>query len=54
MKADNRVSLGMDCEHKLQYIKDGGYSTMLFESVMGKGRIRILSGEEKATEIMFR
>lgn len=54
IKADNRVSLGMDCERKLQCIEDEGYCTMLFENVMDKGRIRILSGDEKATEIMFR
>lgn len=51
MKADNRASFEMDCGHKLQYIEDKGYCTMLFESVMGKGKIRILSGDEKVSAL---
>ena len=47
IKADDRASFEMDCGHELQYIKDEGYCSMSFESVMGKGRIRILSGDEK-------
>ena len=46
-KKDNRASFEMDCNHKLQYFSDRGYCTMSYESVIGKGRIRILSDEEK-------
>lgn len=37
----------MDCNHALQYFEDKGYCTMAYESVIGRGRIRILSEEEK-------
>ena len=44
---NNRASFEMDCRHELQYFEDKGYCTMSFESVMGKGTIRILNDEEK-------
>ena len=44
---NSRASFEMDCRHELQYFEDKGYCTMAFESVMGKGTIRILNDEEK-------
>ena len=44
---DNRASFEMDCKHELQYFEDKVYCTMAYESVIGRGRIRILSDEEK-------
>ena len=37
----------MDCKHQLQYFEEKGYCTMAYESVTGRGRIRILDEEEK-------
>ena len=47
MKKDNRASFEMDTKHELQYYEEKGYCTMSYESVIGRGRIRILSEEEK-------
>lgn len=47
IKNDNRASFEMDCKHQLQYFADKGYCTMAYESVIGRGRLRILSDEEK-------
>ncbi len=47
IKKDNRASFEMDCSHTLQYFEDKGYCTMAYESVIGYGRIRILSDDEK-------
>lgn len=47
LKADDRASFEMDCGHRLQYFEDKGYCTMAYESVVGKGRIRMLEGDEK-------
>ena len=47
IQKDNRASFEMDCNHALQYFEDKGYCTMAYESVIGRGRIRILSEEEK-------
>lgn len=44
---DNRASFEMDCKHELQYFEDKGYCTMAYESVVGKGHIRILEDDEK-------
>ena len=46
-RKDNRASFEMDCSHKLQYFQEKGYCTMSYESVIGKGRLRILQDEEK-------
>lgn len=48
MRTDPRAAFEMDCDHALQYFEDRGYCTMSYASVMGKGRIRMLTGEEKA------
>jgi nitroimidazol reductase NimA-like FMN-containing flavoprotein (pyridoxamine 5'-phosphate oxidase superfamily) len=47
IQKDNRASFEMDCKHELQYFEDKGYCTMAYESVIGKGHIRILPEEEK-------
>ena len=47
IKKDNRASFEMDCKHQLQYFDDIGYCTMSYESVIGRGKIRILKDEEK-------
>ena len=47
MKKDNRVSFEMDTKHKLQYYEEKGYCTMSYESVIGRGKIKILSEDEK-------
>lgn len=47
MKKDNRVAFEMDTKHELIYDKEKGYCTMSYESVMGKGKIRILNDDEK-------
>lgn len=44
---DPRASFEMDTSHMLQYFKEKGYCTFAYESVIGKGRIHILSDEEK-------
>lgn len=48
IKKDNRASFEMDCGHELQYFEKKGYCTMAYESVIGRGRIRILEEDEKA------
>ena len=47
MKKDNRASFEMDTKHELQYYEEKGYCTMSYESVIGRGIIRILPEEEK-------
>lgn len=47
MRKDNRASFEMDTKHELQYYEEKGNCTMSYESVIGRGRIRILSEEEK-------
>ncbi|MCR4955187.1 MAG: pyridoxamine 5'-phosphate oxidase family protein [Lachnospiraceae bacterium] len=44
---DKRVGFEMDRDHKLQYFKEKGYCTMSYESIIGRGKIRILKDEEK-------
>ena len=47
IKKDNRASFEMDCKHQLQYFEEKGYCTMAYESVVGRGKIRILDEKEK-------
>ena len=47
MKREMKATFEMDCNHELQYYEDRGYCTMAYESVIGKGKIRILSEDEK-------
>jgi nitroimidazol reductase NimA-like FMN-containing flavoprotein (pyridoxamine 5'-phosphate oxidase superfamily) len=48
---DSRASFEMDCSHTLQYFEDKGYCTFAYESVIGKGRIAILEGEDKVAAL---
>ena len=47
MKKDNRASFEMDTKHELQYYEEKGYCTMSYESIIGRGRIRIVPEDEK-------
>ncbi len=47
MKKDNHASFEMDTKHELQYYEEKGYCTMSYESIIGRGRIRILPEDEK-------
>lgn len=47
IKKDSRASFEMDCNHELQYLANQGYCTFFYESVIGKGEVKILSEEEK-------
>ena len=47
MKREMKGTFEMDCNHELQYYEDRGYCTMAYESVIGRGKIRILSEDEK-------
>ncbi len=47
MKREMKATFEMDCNHELQYYEDRGYCTMAYESVIGRGKIRILSEDEK-------
>lgn len=49
MEKDNRAGFEMDCSHELvlKAGKDGCSCTMKYESVIGQGRIEMVSGEEK-------
>lgn len=44
---DSRASFEMDTKHQLQYFEEQGYCTYAFESVIGRGKIRMLAEEEK-------
>ncbi len=44
---DNRVSFEMDCGHQLVLDEASGNCTMNYESVIGRGRVEIVSGAEK-------
>lgn len=47
IKRDNRASFEMDCAHKLIADREACRCTMGYESVVGRGRIEIVSDEEK-------
>ena len=47
IEKDNRASFEMDCEHKLITEIERGNCTMEYESVIGQGRVEILSDDEK-------
>lgn len=47
IQKDNRASFEMDCEHRLVTEMERGSCTMEYESVIGRGRIEILSEDEK-------
>ena len=47
IEKDNRASFEMDCEHKLVTEVERGSCTMEYESVIGQGRVEMLSDDEK-------
>ena len=47
IRRDDRAAFEMERSHELQYVKEHGYCTTNYESIMGKGRIRILGDDEK-------
>lgn len=47
IRRDNRASFEMDCSHRLIVDREGCRCTMGYESVVGRGRIEIVQGEEK-------
>jgi 5-nitroimidazole antibiotic resistance protein len=47
MKREMKATFEMDTKHELQYYEEKGYCTMSYESVIGRGKIKILSENEK-------
>lgn len=47
IRKDNRASFEMDCEHELVTDNVKGNCTMNYKSIIGKGRIEFVCGEEK-------
>ncbi len=47
LEKDSRVAFEMDCEHEIFSVEERGYCTMNYASVMGRGRIRFIEGEEE-------
>lgn len=47
IRADNRASFEMDCEHRLVTDIEKGSCTMEYESVIGQGRMELVAEEEK-------
>lgn len=47
IEKDNRASFEMDCGHRLVTEVESGSCTMEYESVIGRGRIEMLSDTEK-------
>ena len=47
IEKDNRASFEMDCGHKLVTEVERGSCTMEYESVIGQGRVEMLSDDEK-------
>lgn len=44
---DDRAAFEMDCSHELVFIDEEAECTMAYESVMGKGHVKILDDVEK-------
>lgn len=51
IKKDERAAFEMDTDHILRYDREKGYCTMSYESVAGRGRIRILPDGEKRSAL---
>lgn len=47
IKREMKATFEMDGKHELQYYEEKGYCTMSYESVIGRGKIRILPENEK-------
>ena len=52
IRRDDRAFFEMDRKHELQYVAEKEYCTMNYESVMGRGRVKILDEEEKLHALM--
>lgn len=52
IKKDNRVSFEADCSHRLVLDEEQGNCTTEYESVMGRGRISFVEGEEEKTRAL--
>lgn len=48
---DSRAAFAVDTKHELQYFEEKGYCTYAYESVLGRGRLRLLAEEEKAAAL---
>lgn len=48
---DSRAAFAVDTKHQLQYFEEKGYCTYAYESVLGRGRLRLLAEEEKAAAL---
>lgn len=48
---DSRAAFAVDTKHRLQYFEEKGYCTYAYESVLGRGRLRLLAEEEKAAAL---
>lgn len=46
IRRDNRASFEVDCEGELEYIREKGYCTYAYESVIGSGRIIMVEDED--------
>lgn len=44
---DNRASFEMDCSHRLWSEREKGHCTMEYESIIGTGKLEIVSEDEK-------
>lgn len=44
---DDRASFEMDCSHRLVSSETEGHCTMEYESIIGRGKVEIVSEEEK-------
>ncbi len=47
IRADSRASFEADCAHELVSDRDKGYCTMNYESVVGRGEIELIDGEDQ-------
>ena len=47
IKREMKATFEMDGKHELQYYEEKGYCTMSYESVTGRGKIKILPENEK-------
>lgn len=47
IEKDSRASFEMDCSHRLVSTEEDGQCTMEYESVIGKGRVEVVSEEDK-------
>lgn len=52
ISVDNRASFEMDCGHTLLSIKERGYCTMNYESVIGRGHIEYINDESEKHKVL--